>query len=349
MGLAQIGEFSFIIASLGLTLKITSDFLYPIAVAVSVLTTLLTPYLIRSADGVVNRLDRVAPRPLARLLDLYTNWANQIGSQSPSHARVLIRRWWWQMMLNATLIAAVFIAMAFIAQHPPELFKKIEGGKVSLQATLWFGAVIFCLPMFIATFRKLQALGLLVAELRVANPGASERAMVVHSIIAQGIPAAGMVVLAVFVLALSSTVLPPLNVLVVLAGIAALTAWLLWRTFIKVYSKAQIALQETLAQPPAPSSDHEAEELPMMLREANLETVFLAKESAASGRMLRELQLRTRTGASIVGIERKGESIVNPGPDEEVRGGDHILLLGTRVQLDAAKAALSVVSTQKAK
>src|SRR6187200_934019 len=63
MGLAQIGEFSFIIASLGLTLKVTSDFLYPIAVAVSALTTLLTPFLIKSADGLVNWFDHVAPRP----------------------------------------------------------------------------------------------------------------------------------------------------------------------------------------------------------------------------------------------------------------------------------------------
>ena len=53
MGLAQIGEFSFIIASLGLSLNVTSDFLYPIAVAVSALTTLLTPYLIKNSDGLV--------------------------------------------------------------------------------------------------------------------------------------------------------------------------------------------------------------------------------------------------------------------------------------------------------
>ncbi|WP_193785548.1 cation:proton antiporter, partial [Vibrio vulnificus] len=50
MGLSQIGEFSFIIAALGMTLKVTSDFLYPVAVAVSAITTLLTPYLIRAAD-----------------------------------------------------------------------------------------------------------------------------------------------------------------------------------------------------------------------------------------------------------------------------------------------------------
>ena len=60
MGLAQIGEFSFIIASLGLQLKVTSEFLYPIAVAVSAITTLLTPYLIKGSDGLVGWFDRVA-------------------------------------------------------------------------------------------------------------------------------------------------------------------------------------------------------------------------------------------------------------------------------------------------
>lgn len=61
MGLAQIGEFSFIIAALGLTLKVTSDFLYPIAVAVSALTTLLTPYLIRSSDATVRGMEKSCP------------------------------------------------------------------------------------------------------------------------------------------------------------------------------------------------------------------------------------------------------------------------------------------------
>src|SRR4029078_5289841 len=78
MGLAQIGEFSFIIASLGLTLNVTSKFIYPIAVAVSVLMTLVTPYLIKSADKVVGFFDRIAPRPLVNPLEIYTQWVGQL-------------------------------------------------------------------------------------------------------------------------------------------------------------------------------------------------------------------------------------------------------------------------------
>src|SRR5678815_753201 len=90
MSVAQIGEFSFIIASLGLSLNVTSKFLYPIAVAVSVLTTLLTPYLIRSTDSVVNWFDRIAPKPLVNTLEIYTRWVGQLGGRETSLASKLV-------------------------------------------------------------------------------------------------------------------------------------------------------------------------------------------------------------------------------------------------------------------
>ena len=129
MGLSQIGEFSFIIASLGVTLKVTSDFLYPIAVAVSAITTLLTPYLIKSADGAVGWFDRVAPKPLVNSLDLYTRWVGQLGSQrQASMAAKFAWRWSAQMALNAALVAAVFIAAAFVERRPPAWLNGLGAG-----------------------------------------------------------------------------------------------------------------------------------------------------------------------------------------------------------------------------
>jgi CPA2 family monovalent cation:H+ antiporter-2 len=57
--------------------------------------------------------------------------------------------------------------------------------------------------------------------------------------------------------------------------------------------------------------------------------------------MIVELQLRSETGASVVGIERPEENVVNPAPDEELREGDRVLLVGTRLQLEAAILALT--------
>lgn len=339
MGLAQIGEFSFIIASLGVTLKVTSDFLYPIAVAVSAITTLLTPYLIKSADGTVNWFDRVAPRSLVNTLQLYTNWVGQLGQRQPSLARKLIWKWLAQMALNSALVTGIFIAAAFIGQHPPDWLKALNLSNEWLKPALWLAAAVLSLPMTIATSRKLQALGMLIAELKVKEAAAGERTAAIRAVVAQVIPIAGTIVLGIYIIILSSTLLPTVRVMLVVLVLAGVISWLLRRSFIRAYSKAQVALKETFAQPPAPHAPAPHASLPM-LREADLEVVAIPAESEAAGRLIRELELRTRTGASIVGIERNGANILNPGADEEIQEGDQLLLLGTRAHLDAARALL---------
>ena len=257
-------------------------------------------------------------------------------------ATTLTWRWSGQMALNAALIAAVFIAAAFVERHPPGWLKDLAPSQEGLKAVLWLTAVILSLPLFIATFRKLQALGLLIAETKVTAAAAGERTVAIRAVVAQVVPIAGTVALGLFVLVLSSALLPTFKVLIVLLALVTLITWLLWHSFIKVYSKAQIALKETLAQPPTPRHDHAPAALPYLLREADLETVTIAAGSPAAGKLIRELQLRSQTGASIVGIERNGVNIVNPVPDEELQPGDQVLLLGNRAQLDAACKNLSV-------
>ena len=341
MGLAQIGEFSFIIASLGMTLNVTSSFLYPIAVAVSAITTLLTPYLIKSADGLANAFDRRAPKSVVNSLQTYTTWVGQIGNRkSSSFTGRMMRRWILQMSLNVVLIAGVFIAAAFVAQWPMAWMKDLGLSGQWLRAALWLAAAILCLPMFIATARKLQALGMLIAEAKVSEAAAGERTAAIRSIVSATVPIAGMVALGLFVLLLSSTLLPPLNVLLVFLVIIGLIAWRLWTSFIKVYSKAEIALRETFAEQPTPRHAPAVPALPSQLRDADLESVALTGNSPAVGKLIRELELRTRTGASIVAIERAGVNTVNPGPDEELQANDQVLLLGSPAQLEQAKKQL---------
>ena len=340
MGLAQIGEFSFIIASLGLTLKVTSTFLYPIAVAVSAITTLLTPYLIQSADGVVNRFDRRAPRALVNGLEVYTRWVGQLGQRQTSQTTQWIRRWCLQIALNAALIAAVFVAAAYVEQHPPVWLRSFDSVGDWLNPALWLAAMVLSLPMLIATFKKLQALGLLVAETQVTESAVREQTAATRVLVAQAIPIAGSLMLSLYLVVLSSTLLPAFDALLVLLSLVVLIAVLLWRWCIRIYSKAQAALQETLSQPPV---DRHEPGTVGLLREADLEMVTLEGGWTVIGKRIRELQLRTATGASIVGIERHGTNIINPGPEEELQAGDQVFLLGTPNQLVAAKAVLQKV------
>ncbi len=98
--LAQIGEFAFIIASMGVSLHVTSDFLYPVVVAVSIITTFLTPYMIRAARPAYNILERVVPAPVLRRID----HAEGTGaSRSSSETQCGSTRSLWKSLLRALL------------------------------------------------------------------------------------------------------------------------------------------------------------------------------------------------------------------------------------------------------
>jgi CPA2 family monovalent cation:H+ antiporter-2 len=301
--------------------------------------------LIRSSDKVIERVSRLAPRSLLNSVRLYTRWVGQLeNSRHRSMAARLLRRWVYQIVLNLVLIAAVFAGAAFLSRRPPGWLRDLKLDPGVINGALWFGAVLVALPLLIATFRKLQALGLLISELRTPPIGAQSAA--VQAIVARLIPYAGTVLLALYVFLLSSALLPSARVVVGLAILIAFITWWLWRSFIRIYSKAQVALQETLAQAPAPRPEPGQAPLQGLLREANLELMPVDLGFCAAGRLIRELQLRTLTGASIVGIERRGGNVVNPGPDEEIQAGDQLLVLGTRGQLDAARVAISAKAGQ---
>ncbi len=103
--MAQIGEFSFIIASLGLSLGVISDFLYPVVVAVSVITTFLTPYMIRLATPAYNSIEHHLPKKLIKLL-------NHLSMSHPSsNEQSLWKRLLTQMAMNTLIYSILTAAM----------------------------------------------------------------------------------------------------------------------------------------------------------------------------------------------------------------------------------------------
>ena len=341
MGLAQIGEFSFIIATLGMSLKVTSGFLYPIAVAVSALTTLTTPYLIKNSDSVIEWFDRAAPLPVKRWLDFYTRWTSELAEGERHFGLGLARKWGWQIALNLIFITGIFIAAGAMRSRGLTWWPEIPHGEDGVKAALWLGAMLLSLPLLIAVFRKLRALAMLLSEMSVTRAAGGVNTNSLRSVVANTIVAAGCIMLVLIILLLSSTILPSWKLLLVQALIVTVTAILLRRSFTKLYSKAQFALQETLAQAPVRRHDAGETTLPAMMRDAQIATIRIAKAANVAGKLIGELRLRTNTGASIVGIQRGGESIINPGPDEELRADDEVLLLGSETQLDAARKLLS--------
>ncbi len=247
MGLSQIGEFSFIIAALGISLQVTSDFLYPVAVAVSAITTLLTPYLIRAADPLSGKLAQVMPTRVSRVFALYGDWLRSIQPQGQSAVLAgMIRKILMQVGVNLAIVVAIFLGGAYFA-GPLATYLAPWVSQDDLQkALIWGAALLLTLPFLIAAYRKLKALSMLLAELSVRPEKAGRHTARVRKAIAELIPLLSLAGIMLLVMALSASILPTGELLIVIGLLAAGVIALLWRWFIRVHSRMQIALFETL-------------------------------------------------------------------------------------------------------
>ena len=247
MGLSQIGEFSFIIAALGMTLQVTSSFLYPVAVAVSVLTTLMTPYLIRAADPLSLKLAQVVPGRLSRVLGLYGEWLRSIQPQGEGALlAAMIRKILLQVGVNLALVIAIFFAGGYFA---PRIGRYLQGWILEpswQKGMIWGAALLLSLPFLIAAYRKLKALSMLLAEMGVKPEMAGRHTQRVRRVISEVIPILSLLVIFLLLSALSASILPTNELLMVIAVVAAGVAALLWRWFIRIHTRMQVALLETL-------------------------------------------------------------------------------------------------------
>ena len=335
MGLAQIGEFSFIIAQLGERLEVTSDFLYPIAVAVSVITTLVTPYLIRSTDPMVRGIDRVAPRGLMQALEVYTAWIGSFAEGSANPVTLLVRRMGWQLLVNVLLTVGIFALGAWVAQWPHDYLPAILRPQATYTTLVWFAVMLVSSGIYLASARKIQAMSMLVAEVVVPFASGGQSGASVRMVISQVFVLLSFVVMGFLTILLSTSILSSVSLIVPLLGIGTGMIFLFRRILVRVYSRAELALHETLIELPRLQRER-PKVIKDILRDAELDTMEIPAGSMMIGRKLRDIPLRQQTGASIVAIERAGQRVINPGPDETIQQGDRVLLLGELEQLPAA-------------
>ncbi|CRM45973.1 Inner membrane protein YbaL [Pseudomonas sp. 24 E 13] len=247
MGLSQIGEFSFIIAALGMTLQVTSDFLYPVAVAVSAITTLLTPYLIRGADPLSLKIAAVMPQRMSRVFGMYGEWLRSIQPQGEGAMLAsMIRKIVLQVGVNLALVIAIFFAGSFFAARIGGYLEGWVSDQSWQKALIWGGALLLSLPFLIAAYRKLKALSMLLAEMSVKPEMAGRHTQRVRRVIAELIPILSLLVIFLLLAALSASILPTNKLLVLIAVVTAAVAAVLWRWFIRVHTRMQVALLETL-------------------------------------------------------------------------------------------------------
>jgi CPA2 family monovalent cation:H+ antiporter-2 len=308
-------------------------------VAVSVITTLATPYLIKGSDGLAARLDRSLPRPMMQALSVYTTWIGSFGQRAPGPTTLLMRRMGWQILLNLLLTMGVFAGGAWVARRSDAYLPYAVRAPEVHQTLVWLAVMVVNAPIYLASARKIQAISMLLSEICVpgagTGPGAAARL-----VISQVFILSSFTVMTFLTVLLSTSILSSIESMLPLLLMVTVAALLFRPILVRIYSRAEIALHETLVELPRLRQE-DAQVIPEFLREAELESMEIPAGSSMVGRKLREIPLRAQTGASIVAIERGGQRQINPGPDEVLRPGDRVLLLGASDQLPDARTLLA--------
>lgn len=316
--LTQIGEFAFIIASLGVTLNVTSHFLYPIVVAVSVITTFLTPYMIRAAEPASNFVDSHLPAKWRKFLNRYAS-----GSQTMNHENL------WKKLLIAlvritlvySIVSVAIIALAF-RFLVPLLRDSLPGIWGSLLAAL---IIILCIAPFLRAImiKKNHS----VEFVTLWNDHRGNRAPLVATIVFR-------VLLAVLFVMFVIAGLFKLSVGLVLGVAVALVILMILSRQLK---KQSIMIERTFFQN-LRSRDMRAEYLGekkpeyagrLLSRDLHLTDFEIPGEASWAGKTLAELNFANRYSVHVVSILRGKRRINIPGASARLFPQDKIQVIAT--------------------
>jgi monovalent cation:H+ antiporter-2, CPA2 family len=348
LAMAQIGEFSFIIAGVGLARGATHDYLYSLAIGVAAITTFLTPFMIRASDRVGRFVEAHQPRPLLLTQSLYAAWME----------RARTRPWRRQAGVGVVLIfvsSAIVVGIAAIYEFTWVRLDLIVGTDIGLNK---LPAAIVVRALAIA-MSILPGIGIWRGARRISQAVAPEFATIHNS--ADGVSATyvlsevlELAIIFATVLCLLAAVAPfvqPSETLAMLLAAVAIIATMIWRSaraiqhHLEEVSRAMTAMR----LPKMPDGLHDG--MPGMTPEvipdaaplasvhgqsrSPLTPVQLPASAKVIGKRLADLSLPP--GAAVVALSRDGAVII-PEESEVLRSGDTLALVGSRDALDAARA-----------
>src|SRR2546423_4406993 len=354
LSLAQIGEFSFIIASVGVASNVIGGWMYPVAIAVSAFTTLTTPLLIRLSNRAAASIDHWLPEPIQTVTALYASWIERVRSAPrPATERSGTKRIVRIILLDAALITAVVIGVDLEIDRLSVVVSNMLGmptERVRFLIVLVSGLI--AAPLIYGLITSAKALGSHLARRAFADAqkgkvdpaDAPRRALVIlvqiAVVLAVGIP----------VVAITQPFLPPHQGGFVLALLTLVLLVALWRNAANLQGHARAGAQiiaSALAHQMA-STDGASVET-KLLEDVNAilpglgepVAIRVVPQSIAVGRSLAQLNLRGATGATVLAIKRGNQQIPTPLGREVINAGDVVAVAGAQDAIAVARAIFS--------
>lgn len=312
-GLAQIGEFSFIIAGMGATMKLISPYLYPVAVTSSLLTTFLTPYLIRHSHTVAVYLEGKLPQSCSDFLLRYATWMQGRASDI-STTRDFYRKC-TKWVLNAGIITLIFLVT--------------EDGIVQIDGyfpTLRFSPLMKWLIAFFASSPFFFGM---MTSFKASDDGG-------RSWLAQFF----FQTLSIFLLAtLTRRFLPTGTTLIITLIFAVALIVAFYRRLEDSYTWFESTFKSTFNQ--QLKSKKKIDLLKHLAPwDAHLVRIKVHPNSTLAGKTLAQNKLRSDHGINIVAIHRGTSTLVSPSPNEWIFPKDELLVLSTDEQIEKIRPKL---------
>jgi CPA2 family monovalent cation:H+ antiporter-2 len=332
--MAQIGEFAFIIASLGLSLHVIGDFIYPVVVAVSVITTFLTPYMIRAADPCYQLLERHLPRKMIRTLNHIT-----VSHPADSHSDSNWKRLLHQMLINTVVYsilttATIMLMFTFVLPFVRHL---LPGWDMHWVANAITGIVtIVCISPFLRAMvmkkNRSEEFRTLWAESRLNH------LPLIFTIVVRVIIACAFIFyitnfLSRFTSALMITIAVALILIMVFSRSLKHNSIMMERLFIQNLRSRDIEAQVHGRRRPL-FEGH------LLDRDIHMSDLEIPMDSLWSGRTLADLDLRKKFGIHISSILRANHRLNIPDGDYILFPGDHIQVIGTDEQITSLNQAI---------
>jgi len=346
LSIAQIGEFSFILAGVGVALGAVPQVLVPAAVLVSVVTAFLSPWLVRSSDRAAAAIDRSLPHRVQMVASLYGSWVEALRSaprnRTPwSRARAAAR---W-LLVDAILTAGLVIASAAVR---PQLVALAARAGVPAALTTWVVGLLTLVvasPFLLGIVRLTRSIATELAGAAIPRPppGKVDNGLAPRRVLAVAIQIGCILLVGGPLVIVTQPFLPRLSGLAVLATILALLAVAFWRTAADLFGHFRAGAELVVA---ALAKQARAQPVPFeMIRQilpglGDFTPVKIPEGSAAAGRTLGELNLRGRTGATVVALLRGQERVAFPEADAQLSAGDFIALTGSHEAISAARDLL---------
>jgi CPA2 family monovalent cation:H+ antiporter-2 len=336
--LTPIGEFSFIIAQLGVGSGVLPHTYYPIAVGTSILTVLTTPLINRHADTIVRISQRIEPRWFTRTIDAYHGWIQQLQNRKNTPlAWRLVRTRLLQIAVEILLATGLIIFSSPLLAAIKTIFTEDRIQDTVLASGFWTVVGLLMLIMLVALWRNVTAVAMILAE-GLANGTRLPSRVLFNSLRTLAGLALGYWLYAILPLGSLSgwgwALVTLLAIAVVAVGSRRLIYW---------HSTWQSSVHEVFTpDPTTPTqvrvSARVALDQGLESWDLHLDDCIVPDDAAYAGNDLAHLAITTRFGCSVIELERNGYVITRTGPELRVYPGDKLLLLGKAANLATARA-----------